>query len=374
MSLQPTFRPAVEPLEQRDLPSAVQAYVSGGNLYVLGTPNTDYLQVSDTNHRLSLTGIPITVNNARVYSIEDSSISKVLVYGYGGNDYIDLSTVKNDATIYCGNGNDSIRCGLGNDTVNNGSGFDRIFRPFVPSQPVVNGLAATDVRQGQNPLCQTDAALAEAVNEGENLAANIHYLGNNVYDVKLPGSTPDQRVYFDGWVTPNDPVETNGEFWPILMQRARLQSLGIDPTVQHTNAQWDQLNQKSNGKLYSINDSLAYFTGRSTTFQAIANVKPQSLQASLSHGDDVVAQSQSGYVTADGIIGNHTYAVLAVYQDAGGWKVRLYNPWGMDRENGATIDSLDKSHPAANDGVITLSWSQFTNLVNFKGIVVAAKK
>lgn len=186
MSLQPTFRPAVESLEQRDLPSAVQAYVSAGSLYVVGTPAADYLQIADTNHRLAVTGIPITVNNVRVNSISDSSVSKVIVYGNAGNDYIDLGSVKIDATIYGGDGNDSIRCGAGNDTVNTGAGFDRVFRPFVASQPVVNGLSPTDVRQGPNPLCQTDAALAEAVSQGVNLAADIHYQGNDVYDVRLP--------------------------------------------------------------------------------------------------------------------------------------------------------------------------------------------
>jgi hypothetical protein len=373
MSLQPTFRPVVEPLEQRDLLSAVHAFVSGGNLYVVGAAGANYLQVSDANHRLSVTGIPITVSNTHVNSIDDSTINKVFVYGNAGNDYIDLGTVKNDAAIYCGDGNDTIRCGLGNDTVVPGGGFDRVFRPFVADQPAVNGVAVSDIRQGQNPLCQTDAALAEAVNQGENFAADIHYQGNDVYDVKLPGNTQDQRVYFDGWTTPNDPVETNSEFWPVLLQRARLQSLGIDPSVPHTYAQWSQLNQQSNGKLFSINDTLAYFTGRATSYQGIGSVTPQGLQASLASGADIVAQSQSGYVSPDGIIGNHTYALLAVYNDAGAWKVRLYNPWGMDRENGATIDSLDRSHATANDGFITLSWAQFTNMVNFRGIVVARR-
>jgi hypothetical protein len=38
------------------------------------------------------------------------------------------------------------------------------------------------------------------------------------------------------------------------------------------------------------------------------------------------------------------------------------------------MDALDPSHPAANDGVITLSWQQFTNSNNFKGYFVATKK
>jgi hypothetical protein len=374
MTMPQTVRPGVEVLESRDVPSAVQAFVNGGNLYVIGTPQTDFLLLSDTNHRLSLTGIPISVNGARVNSIDDTSVTKVLIYGSGGNDYIDLSTVKLDAAIYTGVGNDWIRCGTGHDTVSTGAGFDQIFRPFTPGQPAPNGASVTDVRQGQNPLCQTDAALAEIVNEGYNPSASIQYLGYNVYDVKPSSNTPDQRVYFDGWTTPNDPVETNGEIWPILLQRARLQSLGIDPTVPHTGAQWAQLNQQTNGKLYSLNDALTYFTGKTANYQTVGSISPQAMQASLASGAYILAASQTyTYVSYDGIIGNHVYAVLAVYNDNGTWKVRLYNPWGTDRENGTTIDSADRSHPPANDGIITLTWSQFINNANFKGTVVARK-
>ena len=53
------------------------------------------------------------------------------------------------------------------------------------------------------------------------------------------------------------------------------------------------------------------------------------------------------------------------------WKVRLYNPWGMDGEPGVTIDSLDTSDPPANNGFITLSWQQFTSSANFMGYFVA---
>ena len=104
-------------------------------------------------------------------------------------------------------------------------------------------------------------------------------------------------------------------------------------------------------------------------------VNPQALQSDLAKGDYLVAQSHNNnvYVSSDGIIGNHAYAVLSVYNSNGAWLVRLYNPWGMDRENGATIDSLDKSHPAANDGIITLTWQQFTNSANFAGLYVGKK-
>ena len=100
------------------------------------------------------------------------------------------------------------------------------------------------------------------------------------------------------------------------------------------------------------------------------------MQTSLAQGSAaVIAQSTSSgpYVSADGIIVNHAYAVTAVYNDNGTWKVRLYNPWGMDRENGATMDALDSSRPAANDGFITITWQQFTNSNNFVGFFIAKR-
>jgi hypothetical protein len=377
MSMQPTYRPVVEPLESRELlTTGIQAYVTGGNLYVLGTPGNDFINIAETNNQISVAGAQITVGGRPVAGVDAASISKVIVYGNGGDDFINLGTVKNDATIYAGSGSDTIRCGPGNETVNSGGGFDRVFHPFNANQPVVNGTSVADIRQGQNPLCQTDAALAEAVKEGHDFSGDIHYLGNHLYNVKLHGNVPSQKVYFDGWTNNNDPVVANGEFWTVLLQRARLQSLGIDPSVQHTMTDWNAFNQNDHGRLYSIAEALYFFTGSASAFYSVGNANPQTLQADLAQGDFVIALSFSagGSISRDGIVGNHAYAVLAVYNEAGVWKVRLYNPWGMDRDNGATLDALDKSHPAANDGVITLTWQQFTSTSNFKGFFVAAKK
>ena len=340
MRMQPTFRPCLEPLEQRDVPSGTQAYVVQGNLYVLGSNGSDYIQVAQTNQHLSVLGTQITLNGTHVNSVNASSISQVIVYGYDGNDFIDLTTVKNNATIYEGNGSDYIRCGTGNDTVNVGTGFDEIFRPYNPAKPIINGAAASDIRQGQNPLCQTDAALADLAQEGFNFATDIQYLGNSTYQVSLHG-LPAQKVVFNGWTNNNDPVEpNNGEFWTVLMQRARLQALGIDPTKQYTQAQWDAMNAKSNGQLYSAAAALHDFTGNSAYYTAIASVgTPQSLQILLSQSNAVIAQSPTGNsaATSIGIILNHAYAVTSVYYQNGTWKVRLYNPWGIDGLSG-TID------------------------------------
>src|SRR6516164_2191821 len=122
MIRKPTYRPVVEALEQRELLAGIQAYVALGNLYVLGTPGNDFINVAQTNNQISVAGTQIAVRNSRVNSIDASSISKVIVYGYGGDDFIDLTTIKNDATIYAGAGKDMIRCGGGNVTVYDGGG------------------------------------------------------------------------------------------------------------------------------------------------------------------------------------------------------------------------------------------------------------
>jgi hypothetical protein len=365
MSMQPTYRPLVESLEHRELLAAgLQAYVTGGNLYVLGTPASDAITVSQSNNQISVAGVKI--GNAA--SVNASSIANVFIYGNGGNDTINLATVKINALVYGSTGNDTIVLGTGDDSVTNGGGFDWIYRPFNPSNPVVNGTSASDLHQGQTPLCQSGAALADAAAQGFNFANNIQYLGNDWYQVKLYGNLPAQRVYFDGWTNSGDQVEpANGEFWTVLMQRARLQAYGINPDESYTTSQWNAFNAQSGGRLYSVPQAIYDFTGSTSNYTPGNNANPQTLQAALARGDSVIAQSQAvNYVSSNGIIGNHAYAVLSVYNDAGVWKVRLYNPWGIDGLNGTTIDALS-TQPAANDGFITLTWAQFTSSANFIG-------
>src|SRR5438876_1013036 len=124
MSVPPTYRPLLELLEQRELLTGIQAYVSQNNLYVLGTSNSDFINIAQTNGQISVTGAQINLGYARVNSVSTLSVAKVFVFGYEGNDFINLATVKNDATIYGGAGDDYIRCGLGNDTVVADGGFD----------------------------------------------------------------------------------------------------------------------------------------------------------------------------------------------------------------------------------------------------------
>lgn len=401
----PTFRPALESLETRVVPAAVTATLYGNYLYVQGTNSDDYLQVTQSNNRLSVYNAKIYKNGSYVDSIDANSVLKVAIYGYGGNDIINASTLTKDVYASGGDGNDVIYGGAGNDalygdggvdtiyggagndylnggnvpgvrdTLVGGSGFDWFYRPVNPNYPVIDGLKVSDIVQGHSPSCQSVAALAEGVKQGFNFANNIRYLGSSKYLVQLKGSLSAQTVAFNGTTNDNDPSPnptSPAEFWTVLMQRARLQAYGIDSSMEYSTSQWDGFNAIRGYKLYSLSQAISDFTGTSISINTMGAFSPQSLQASLAQGNLFLANSynQSGYLSADGIVGNHAYAVMAVYYEAGVWKIRLYNPWGMDGANSATIDKLQTGKAAANDGYITLSWSQFTNTANFRSIIM----
>jgi hypothetical protein len=397
------YRPTLELLEKRDLPTT--AVLSGTYLYVTSTTKHDFITVSQYAGKLSVANTLISVGTTKVTSVSTSKVTKVVVYAYGGSDVVNLrhsaaTMVTKDSYIYAdggynqvyggsGNnyiiadakghntlngysGNDYLAAGSSTDVLNGGGGFDWFYRPFNPSYPFVNGAHVSDVKQGFSPSCQTDAALAEAVQQGFNFSNDIRYLGRNTYSVGLYGGSVHENVSFNGWYNSQEPVPTtSGEFWAVLMYRARLEQLGIDPAVSRTEAQWDALNRSTGGSLYSVADAIYAFTGRPAHFMTMNAMTPQALQASLSRGELAVASSVSGYgTTADGIIRDHAYAVMSVYYQSGMWKVQLYNPWGFDSTNGRTIEALSGS-PPKNIGFITISWAQFIHNVNFQGITLA---
>ncbi len=407
-----TSRPSLESLESRVVPAAVTATLYGNYLYVQGSGSNDYLQVVQSGTRLSVYNAKINVNGKNVDYVEAKSVLKVAMYGYGGNDTLNAAGVTKDVYATGGEGNDSLYGGNGNDSLYGdngvdvlygqagndylnggnvpgvqdklvgGAGFDWYYRPVNVSYPVVNGLNVSDIVQGHSPSCQSVAALAEGVKQGFNFANNIRSLGSSKYLVQLKNGLAAQTVTFNGTTNDNDPTpnaSSPAEFWTILLQRARLQAYNIDSSQEYTTSQWDVFNALRGNKLYSLSQALADFTGAATTINTMSSFTPQALQASLAKGNLFLACSyaQSGYRSADGIVGNHAYAVMAVYSEAGVWKVRLYNPWGMDGDGSATIDKLQTGKAAANDGYVTLTWAQFTNTANFRcivqGVVTAAQ-
>jgi hypothetical protein len=370
-------RPA-ELLERRDVPaSVVTATLAGAELRVEGTDQADSIYLFQDAGRISVadrySNNLVSINGAT--SVAAASLSRIVVEARGGDDMVSLnnsghgkvsvpSVVRGGFgrdTIYGGSGNDLLDGGVGVNLLYGNGGFDS-FRQASFSA-VVNGCAPTDVEQKSSPTCQTLAALAECAKQGQNFGSLISRAGST-WTVTLPGAGK-QTIFFDGTWTSNDPVpQPNGsvyEVWPLLMQRARLASLGVSYSGAKTEADWDADQSRTGGRLYDPAHALQTFTARPTSTKDIAGTTPAKMKLALAVGSAVVFSSIPGGgkkdLTADGIVCNHAYAVLRVYQQGSQWFVDLYNPWKSDAGNKTKVGPAGSPGATADDGIVTLTWT-----------------
>lgn len=414
--------PAWERFERRDLMSAT-ATLAGGVLSVYGTDSADTINVRQGNgiagSFLSVDGTQIKVGTKTQGSVSVSSVSRIEIYAYGGNDYVSLhvsnyEAVNVPATVWGGTGKDTISGGNGNDTLWGnagedwlygydgddflgagtagvdgatvaekdylwgGAGFNKFSDGFDFSNWIYQGVSVTDINQQGSPTCVTLATLASAVDAGIGFGdPKITALGNNNFSVKLynNGKAEYETVNFNGTWSDNDPApsvdssgKTNPEFWTILMQRARLEHFyGIDWSKKMTDADWDKASNAHGGKLYDVQTAIKQLHGWTTTYNTTSNVTAQSLADAVNRGDIVVADTPGSGKKIDsgtGLITSHAYAVTNVYKDnKGNWFVQVYNPWGHDT-NGAAKDGV-------NDGYITLKFADFK--ANFEHVTTGRK-
>ena len=383
-----------------DLAEKISVYEDAGKINVKwSNPGDTSYQLYASNHKtFATTGVDkVSVDvrggndivNLNIGTFNGTKVTPLnkpaTVLGGAGNDTIDggsgndvLNGGAENDTVSGHDGNDTLTGGTGADTLNGNTGFDFYSDDFDLSRPVFNGCAVTDVNQQKSPTCQTLAALAEGVHKGLDFAKSIKVLGNGSYDVSLPGyATKTQRVKFDGSWNDNDPQPTAGnkEFWTVLMQRARLQALGVTYTGVKTDADWDADQSRTKGKLRDTGDALLAFTGRKIEYGTVnAKLAADAVQKSLDTGNYVVLGSigaSKKTITADGVVQNHAYAVLKLYKQGNTWMADLYNPWGTDQENGLKVGPSGSEGAKADDGVITLTWAKVQ--ANFANIVTAKK-
>ncbi|HXG11059.1 MAG TPA: hypothetical protein VNK04_14970 [Gemmataceae bacterium] len=292
---------------------------------------------------------------------------------YGGRDDDRLFGWAGDDELYGNEGRDYLNGGTGLDVFNGGADFDTYWDQFDLGRPVYNGLSAGDIIQQGSPTCQILAAMAAAVQAGYDVSRQITVsrtvtAGSRQYDVRLVerGKPVTIRVMFDGSWNDNDPTpardrlgRTLPEFWTILVQRARLQRLGLDWRRERSRAEWDATNARLGGRLYSVPDALYTLTGRRARMTAVTNANAIALRDALARGALIVAGTPDARSIdpASGVIGWHAYAVTSVYWEGSGWKVRVYNPWGVDG-SGLPRDGL-------NDGHLTLTWTEFVRNCNY---------
>jgi Calpain family cysteine protease/RTX calcium-binding nonapeptide repeat (4 copies) len=409
----PSARLSLEALEARITPATpilpgISATLLNGTLTIRGTAGPDDIVVArDLSNRIEIWGLSQTFPVKSVHRIE--------VHGGAGDDYIDLdsgarpgertldtySTIYGEAgndtifggnasdAIYGGDGDDSLAGMGGSDYLNGGAGTDLFYGgsgrdtfrdDFKFDQWAVDGVSAQDVQQGSGGTCTILSVLAAAAAKNVNLAANIQYLGNNTYNVRLNDTyffglyqrPINVRVYFDGTWYDSDAQPTmrrdengsptgppTGDFWTTIYQRAVLQYTGTDWHNAAAVENWAWTETAARNTILGVGNS-------GSVNKSDANLPARMAQ--LIHSGAIMTAGTPDYKDAqgnsieerDGIVGFHAYAVLDVYQQSGAWRVKLYNPWGWDNEGDVTMDSRD-------DGMIDISWDVFAR--NFEDYV-----
>src|SRR3954452_20310470 len=129
----------IEPLEGRQLLSTT---LVAGLLTVTGTASADIIQ-------LDLSGSYVIVTEGRTSRrFTSASITRVSINTLAGNDFISLGRVTAPATIFGGDGNDSIAGGAGNDSIDGGNGNDGI--EGRDGNDTITGAANNDTLRGNN--------------------------------------------------------------------------------------------------------------------------------------------------------------------------------------------------------------------------------
>lgn len=269
--------------------------------------------------------------------------------------------------LYGDDGRDFLSGGGGADRVEGGADWDKFFdTDFDFSKPALLGYEAADVQQTESPTCQTLAVLAGVVRQVAGYGEEIQAISRNEFRIKLYGGAKAQTVKFDGNWNDNDPMPRqqgrNLEFWTILMQRARLQSLGVRYDIPKTAADWDRDNDRTGGKLLSVEDALNRLLGWDVSVKGINSANPTSLKSSLDRGDVVIASTvgeDKDQAISSNLVSGHAYMVANVYQDANDqWKVTLFNPWIKRPGDNASAEEVQR-------GYFTIGWSEFRNRSNF---------
>jgi Ca2+-binding RTX toxin-like protein len=291
------------------------------------------------------------------------------LYGGNGKDYLVggngtelLVAGAGRSSLWGGTGHDTLQGGTGSDYLDGGTG-DAVFlngggryvyhKTFQLSKPVLNPVSLSDVVQGDAPTSAIAASLAAGVESGVNIASRIVYQGNGWYNVRLVinGHSYWMKTFFNGtWLSsdmqPLDPStgQVMANFWPLLYQRAYLQSFNINwttpsdtwPLATGFESPGTALVRIYGGPLGGGNLSTYSDTQLET-----------SLSDALSSGKEVVATTfaSAGLLPPGSPLSlGTTYTILGI---DGSGNVTLRNPTGVADLGGKA------------DGVFTLSLADF---------------
>ena len=316
------------------------------------------------------------------------------LFGEDGNDT--LNGGYGDDTLHGGNGNDYLFAQEGNDHLFGEAGNDTLWgmkgddfldtgsngefasgdegNDFNAYRPVINGATFNDIAQGNSNNCFILSSIGDAAQNGVDMASRITYAGNGTYNVSLfsrsssgvytPTTIP---VYFDGTLRSTDPTAhfrgQEGESWPIIMNRALANLLGVDLNTTTGgyagNVLGAIMGRAPSTTLWSDangTNSMFYNDGVLDYLFAVGNARPT-----------VVATTGAAALDTSLFAAFHVYMVHSV-QISGylmspvtrmlvpQYIVTLYNPHGVDNRNapGSGRSSGDNS-----DGLITITGAEF---------------
>jgi hypothetical protein len=218
-----------------------------------------------------------------------------------------------------------------------------------------------DVDQAGSPTCSFLAALAayaERTGSTNDLVQKIRYdSSTEQYGVRLWMGGQWKTYWVSGdWTEGRDP---GGKLWVTLYQKAYLKAWNVqcrdaDGRLM-PESQWYSPSGTGWRNAGNAMDALTPGTSRWASISAASASAVRSQVYSTATYGMVAASKSSG--TTGGVVANHSYMIYDAFTENGAWKIRLYNPWGRDSAGGA-LDGND-------DGMITLTWSQFT--ANFTG-------
>lgn len=403
----------LERLEERAV--LASASLANGVLTVKGSNLSETINVAQNDGSITVTG-----HNG---SFNANSVNRVVVYGYGGNDHIDVRSVRGSANftgtslfggfgndfmvgtavrdyIY-GEGNNDTLFGMdGSDVLSGGDNNDKLFgmagydylyggygvdflddgnrsaqeffdggygTDYNADVVAIAGTTINDVAQNNTPTCSLLASLAGLTREGYNFKNWISYRGFTAqgvpqYDVAFwkNGAWQWVTVDFDGTTTNADPIsKAEGESWVILMNRGWIKFWGGDGRA------WPH-------------ETLHHLTGGSPThkFGPFSTSDFDTIATALKSGTKTVVAATNVDAASSYFVDNHSYTVVGTdvvtrityINGAFGIKipvvtldryVTIRNPWGVD---GGTVSGL-------NDGYLRISWSSFTSNFRYFAVV-----
>ncbi len=379
----------LETLEDRTVPATVA--FSNGILYATGSNAAETIRITQTASRITVEGAGY---------VAASSVRSIVVDAKGGNDYVDMRTVKVSAAIYSGDGddmvvatqsadqifagygndriwgmdgNDTISGEAGNDILFGNNGYDYLYgndgndflddgnragyefadggngMDWNADVVAVNGTRMEDVRQTGTPTCGFLSSLQGLARTGTDFTQWIRYAGNTSdgtpqYDVAFwTGSAWKWvKVNFNGNTTGNDPLAmAEGESWVILMNRAWVQFYG------------------KNGQTWP-HDAIRALSGRQVSYQySVTDADFNRVTTALSQ-NRLVGMATQARPTTGLLVATHAYTVVQTWNGGNGnlW-VQVRNPWGID--GGSQIDG-------ANDALVWIPWAHVKASMNYLAI------